>query len=119
MNASNLPRSRRGDKATTHRAQQRALVISNFPNHPLAHVSDATFEALMEDAVFFDGPVVAVVNWIAVSGEVDAMIAMGMMFGPWFAAAGFLYGIYKEWQQEKQNKATAKMIIQKVIAAGE
>jgi hypothetical protein len=46
------------------------------------------------------------------------MIAVGQWFGQWFMAAAFLYGFYKDWQQKKADKATAKAIIKQVVAAG-
>lgn len=121
MSAPYTNEHKQADGAAAKLTQQRATFSKNFPDHPLGRASDVDFQAALASARLFaggSGPISAIQAWIENSGEVDAMIAVGQWFGPWFTAASFLYGLYKDWQQKKADKETAKKIIREVVAAG-
>ncbi|KAJ6126160.1 hypothetical protein N7471_010653 [Penicillium samsonianum] len=109
-------------EAAAIRAQQRAAFSKDFSHYPLGCASDVDFHASLESARLFaegTGPFSAIQEWIKASPEVEAMIAVGTAFGPWFTAAGFLYGLYSDWQRKKQDKETAEKIIREQTDARE
>lgn len=116
MSAPYTNEPKEADEAAARLAQQRAMFKKDYLDNPLSRAPDVDFQVALEsaDAGLFS----AVQEWIKNSPEVQAMIAVGEAFGPWVTAAGFVYGLYRDWQQKKQDKETAKKIIREVVAAG-